>query len=423
MIGTFRAVVLAHKEASLEIREKIALSNDEALALVDKLKNYISLTDVLVLSTCNRTEVYYNSESDHTEEIIKLLAIEKGFSANSEFLSHFRSISDSLETVRYLFRVAMGLEAKVIGDLQISNQIKNAYQMAADTQSAGPFLHRLMHTIFFCNKRVAQETEFRDGAASVSYATAEFVEDFATHFVAPKVLILGLGEMGANVCRNLMGRGIEDINIANRSEEKASAIAAECNFKAIDFTSALNELHEYDIIVSSVRVEKPVITLDSFAKKKEASYKFVIDMSVPRSVASDVEAIPGIEVYNIDSIQSQTQETVQKRLAAIPAVEAIIEENVVDFESWFQEMEVSPTIKKLKVALEEIRQEEINRYIKKLSDNENQAVDKITKGIMQKILKLPVLHLKAACKRGEAETLIDVLNDLFNLEKVEEPKR
>lgn len=421
-MGIFRAVVLAHKEASLEIREKIALSNPETLALIDKLKNFTSLTDILVLSTCNRTEVYYNAEEDHTAEIVKLLAIQKGFSSNADFLSHFRSITDSLETVRYLFRVAMGLEAKVIGDLQISNQIKNAYQIAADTLSAGPFLHRLMHTIFFCNKRVAQETEFRDGAASVSYATAEFIEDFATHFVEAKVLILGLGEMGADVCRNLMGRGIVNVNIANRTEEKAIAIASECGFRNIDFYAGLNSLHEYDIIVSSVRVEKPVITTESFNLKKEASYKFVIDMAVPRSVATEVEDIPGIEVYNIDSIQSLTQETVQKRLAAIPAVEAIIEENVVDFESWSQEMEVSPTIKKLKIALEEIRQEEINRYIKKLSDNENQAVDKITKGIMQKILKLPVLHLKAACKRGEAETLIDVLNDLFNLEKVEEPK-
>ena len=140
-------------------------------------------------------------------------------------------------------------------------------------------------------------------------------------------------------------------------------------------------------------------------------------MAVPRSVAEDVENITGAIVYNIDNIQMRADEAMRKRLQAIPHVENLISEALQEFSSWTQEMEVSPTINKLKNALEQIRKEEIARFVKELTPMEEEIVDKISKNMMQKIIKLPVIQLKAACKRGEANTLIDVLNDLFDLEK------
>jgi glutamyl-tRNA reductase len=147
------------------------------------------------------------------------------------------------------------------------------------------------------------------------------------------------------------------------------------------------------------------------------SYKFFIDLSVPRSVAAEVENIPGVLVYNIDTIQNKATAALQQRIDSIPKVKEIIAESIASFNDWTKEMVVSPTIHKLKNALETIRQEEMARYMKKLNPEELKRMDDVTKSIMQKIIKLPVLQLKAACKRGEAETLIDVLNDLFDLEK------
>jgi len=148
------------------------------------------------------------------------------------------------------------------------------------------------------------------------------------------------------------------------------------------------------------------------------TYKYFLDLSVPRSVDVAVEQIPGVLVYNIDHIRNRADEALTRRLASIPQVEAIVAQSIVEFNDWSKEMMVSPTINKLKNALEQIRKEEMSRYMKNMSPEESEKIDKITRGMMQKIIKLPVLQLKAACKRGEAETLIDVLNDLFNLEQV-----
>ena len=162
----FRVVSLSHRSAPVHIRELISLDDLAIERLLLKLKEFFSVADALVLSTCNRTEVYYSHESDLSIELIKLIGIERGLPDAISYLDYFQVINNEQEAVTHLFRVSMGLEAQVVGDIQISNQVKRAYQTAADLELAGPFLHRLMHTIFFTNKRVVQETAFRDGAAS-----------------------------------------------------------------------------------------------------------------------------------------------------------------------------------------------------------------------------------------------------------------
>ena len=147
------------------------------------------------------------------------------------------------------------------------------------------------------------------------------------------------------------------------------------------------------------------------------TYKYFIDLSVPRSVEPEVEQVAGMMLYNVDTIRARANAALTRRLDAVPAVRTIIEESIAEFNDWSKEMIVSPTINKLKNALEQIRQEEMARFTKSLSEEEAAKMDRITSSMMQKIIKLPVLQLKAACKRGEAETLIDVLNDLFDLEK------
>ena len=301
--------------------------------------------------------------------------------------------------------------------MQISNQVKHAYQWAADLGLAGPFLHRLMHTIFFTSKRVVQETHFRDGAASASYAAVELVEELTADLSQPKVLVVGLGEIGTDVCKNLADGKFSDVTLMNRTAEKAQKLVQSHRVKVADFANLPQEIQRADVIISSVAKAKPLITKDMVESMNLLSYKYFIDLAVPRSVEVSVEEIPGAVVYNIDHIRNRATAALQKRVAAIPQVERIVTETLEEFHDWSKEMSVSPTIHKLKNALEQIRQEEIARHLKGLTDEELERMDRVTKSIMQKIIKLPVLQLKAACKRGEAETLIDVLNDLFDLEK------
>ena len=417
MLDNFKSISLSHKTAPLAVRELIALNEGEAKQFMLRLRDFFGLTELLVVSTCNRTEVYYTFGQDLNREIVQLLLIEKGLTDTEAYLPYFQSFDDHIAAVHHLFEVCVGLHSQVIGDMQIPNQVKHAYQWSADLDMAGPFLHRLMHTIFFTNKRVAQETAFRDGAASMSYAAVDLIDELVGHQTQPRILVVGLGEIGTDVCKNLADRNFKNITLCNRTRAKTDALATQYGFQLADFDQLTTELQKADVVISSVQRDEPLFTPDLLNGISLLTYKYFIDLSVPRSVDAAVEQIPGVLVYNIDHIRNRADEALNRRVESIPQVEAIINQAVLEFGDWSKEMMVSPTINKLKNALEQIRREEIGRYAKSVSPDEAEKIEKITRGIMQKIIKLPVLQLKAACKRGEAETLIDVLNDLFNLEQ------
>jgi len=417
MQNTFKAFSLSHNSAPLAVREQLALTENEVKDFLIKIKDLFGIKECLVVSTCNRTEIYYASEGDFTTQLIKALLTQKGIIDTDSYFAHFQQFNGQEEAVKHLFRVATGLDSKVIGDLQIPNQIKQSYQIVADLNMAGPFLHRLMHTIFFSNKRVAQETSFRDGAASTSYAAVALTEGLTQNINNPKVLILGLGEIGIDVCKNIADKEFAEITVMNRSREKAEKIAAGRNFRVANFSDLALEIKRSDVIISSVMIDKPLITKELIESIGILTYKYFIDLSVPRSVENNVEDISGALVYNIDTLRERADEALRIRMAAIPQVEQIIEETIVGFNDWSREMVVSPTINKLKNALEQIRKEEIARHLKNLSAEESERIEKITMGIVQKIMKSPVLNLKAACKRGDADQLVEIINELFDLEK------
>lgn len=417
MQNTFKAFSLSHKSAPLAVREQVALTESEVKDFSIKIKDLFGIHEVMVVSTCNRTEVYYTSERDFTTDLIKTLLVQKGIIDTESYFVHFQQFNVQEEAVKHLFYVATGLDSKVVGDLQIPNQIKHSYQISADLNMAGPFLHRLMHTIFFSNKRVAQETSFRDGAASTSYAAVALTEGLTQNINNPKVLILGLGEIGIDVCKNMANKEFAEITVMNRTRAKAEKIASGRNFRVAEFSDLEREIRRSDVIISSVMINKPLITKELIEKIGILTYKYFVDLSVPRSIEDSVEDISGVLVYNIDSLRERADEALRIRMAAIPEVERIINEAIVGFNDWSREMVVSPTINKLKNALEQIRKEEISRHLKNLSAEESERIEKITMGIVQKIMKSPVLNLKAACKRGDADQLVDVINELFNLEK------
>jgi glutamyl-tRNA reductase len=391
---------------------------------MEKIRDFTGTSELFILSTCNRTEIYYTSNEDLSNDIIKLLGVEKNIAALIDQKNYFEIYNDQADAVLHLFEVGIGLDSQVVGDMQIMNQVKYAYQWSADLNLAGPFLHRLLHTIFFTNKRVVQETAFRDGAASVSYATVELAEELLSATPNANILIVGLGEIGADVCRNFKANtSFKNITLTNRSPLKSEALAAECGIEHVPFETLWEAVSIADLVISSVAKEKPLFSKEEIEKLSILSHKYFIDLSVPRSVDPKAEELTGVIVYDIDHIQNRSNEALANRLNAIPHVRKIIFDSIIEFNEWSKEMEVSPTINKLKNALEQIRKEELSRFVKQMSEDEVKKVDEITKSIMQKIIKLPVLQLKAACKRGEAETLIDVLNDMFNLDKQPEQIR
>lgn len=413
----FKAIGLSYKNSPIEVREKVAFSELESGDFLIKLKEVFAIEEALLVSTCNRTELYYSSPDDLTGKLIALIASFKSLTS-SQLEKSFIHYSGA-EACKHLFDVALGLESQVLGDIQISNQVKRAYQQSADLNLAGPHLHRLMHTIFYANKRVVQETRLQDGTASVASVAVDLIGGFINNIERPRIALIGLGEIGQNVLENLNSEEAT-ITLVNRTKSKAVKLAegrdiVVCNLEELD-----EVISDNDVIISAVSSKKPILTSANF--KVASIHKLLIDLSVPRSMDQDLENVPGISLYNVDQLTERTLTARKMREKAIPDARRIVDEELGNFISWKSEMEVSPTIQRLKNALDQIRREELARH-KKLSTKEIELLEVVTKSMIQKVIKLPVLQLKAACKRGEAETLVGVLNDLFNLESTDVEKK
>jgi glutamyl-tRNA reductase len=410
---------MSHSTAPLHVREMFSLDDAQLRAFALRVKDLLGLTELFVVSTCNRTEIYYTSTTDLSIELLKILSSEKGLMDHSLYIPFFEQF-EGKNAVKRLFEVSAGLHSKVVGDLQIPNQIKQSYQAIADVDMAGPFMHRLLHSVFFTNKRIAQETSFRDGAASVTYISVSLATELLANKPNAKIVVLGLGEIGTDVCKYLQDSDFTNITVINRTLSKAEKIAEDYGFRVANIDALSTEIQDADFIISSARCETPLITKEQLRITPLLGFKYLIDLSVPRSVEEDIETVPGVILYNIDTLQAKADQALADRLAAIPSVNAIIAETVESFSDWSKDAMVSPTIHKLKNSLEQIRKEELARYLKNLSEAEAEKVDKITQSIIQKIIKMPVVQLKAACRRGEAENMIEAINELFDLEKVKD---
>lgn len=412
MIKDFRVIRCTYHNSPLEIREALTMDETSSKLLMNQLKEVLALEDLMVLSTCNRTEVYFSSPKDLSHEVSTLLCVHKG--VNLSAMKDYLETLSGRPAVEHLFKVAVGMESQVLGEHQITNQVKKAYQWSADENVAGPFLHRLLHTIFFTNKRIDQETGFRDGNASTSSLAVDLTKSFVSRFQDPIILLVGLGEIGRVVAENL--KEVEArVVLVNRTEATSIKIAEEYNFEYQSFEQLSKWIKEANVVISTVQVAKPIIGKELLVGIVDP--KMFIDLSMPRSIDHQIEDFSSILLYNLDQLSKRAEGVISRREAYTAQVNEIIASSLSELSNWSQEMEVSPTIKRLKLALEDIRQQEISRYVNNLSEEEAMRLDEVTKNMIQKVIKLPVLQLKAACKRGEAETLIEVLNDLFNLEQ------
>ncbi|MDO7854068.1 glutamyl-tRNA reductase [Hymenobacter convexus] len=412
MTHPFKALSLTHKKAPLAIRELLALNEAACQCLLRILQHELGLADVLVLSTCNRTEVYYASADEQSVAIVAAIGQAADLPDVAAYYRYFAVFNAAPEATRHLFEVALGLDAQVVGDMQISSQVKRAYQRSADARAAGPFLHRLLHTVLRANKRVQLETSFRDGAASTSYATLELVQELTVSIDRPRVLIVGLGEIGADICRHFAkSKAFAEVTICNRTTATAAALAAECGLRQLAFSQLSQGLQDADVIISSLNTATPFFTRQVVAGLVIQQPKFFIDLSVPRSIAADMEEVPGVLVYNLDAIQSKASAALARRVAAIPQVRAIIAESTDGFARWTRERGLAPLVQQMKNNLEQLRQKEMARFRKSASPAQLHLLEEATKALVQKVLKQQVLQLKAACQRGGTSQLEALLDD------------
>ena len=417
-----KAIVLSHQNAPVHIREQLHYDTSQTESFIIKVQELLGLTEFFLLSTCNRTELYYNSERNLNSELIALLCHQKGIFGVQEkgFEKYFEVIEDPYWALKHLFSVAVGLESVVLGDLQVIHQVKQAYVLANQQKVVGPFFHRMFHAIFHANKRIQNETNLKNGAASVAYAGAEICNEIVHNLYQPKILVLGLGEIGTHLAENLIENfRVQNLFVCNRTNEKSLKFAQKYPIQIIDFQNVKQKIFEFDVIISAISVNEPFITPDNSNLSEKTQY--FIDLGVPRTVHPDLEKL-GKVIFNIDDIQCRVNEALAIREKSVPLAQNIIEEEVRSLMEWSKELSISPVIQQIKEALEQIRKEEIARYLNKVDETSLKWIEEVTQNIVNKIVKYPVLNLKAACKRGEADTLIDALRELFTVEKKESIK-
>ena len=319
-------VGISHHTANVETRERYAARPVIDSALLEENR----CAEAILLTTCNRVEVYAASVSPvATETIARYLARDAERCEGDIFYRH-----EGEECVQHLFRVASGLDSMVVGETEILGQAKKAYATARESGSAGPYLHRLFQRAFRVAKHVRSFTEITRGAVSVGSVAVDLAQKIFGELRGRKVLILGAGETSERTARALVSRGVSDLRLTNRSDERASNLAQLVGALAIPFEQWLEQCREIDILISSTSADEPLLTRAKLApilRERPDRPFFIIDIAVPRDVAPEVNELEGVYLYDIDSLQSIAQQSLALRRQQVAAAEEIIADHVADF--------------------------------------------------------------------------------------------
>jgi glutamyl-tRNA reductase len=326
-------VGISHHTADVQVRERFA-----GHAEVDRvLREEVGCTEALLLTTCNRVEVYAAASQPISTERIAHCLLATGTTPLEDEVDAFYRY-EALNCVQHLFRVASGLDSMVIGETEILGQAKKAYEAARSSGAAGPLLHRLFQRAFRVAKQVRSNTGITRGAVSVGSVAVDLAEQIFGHFETRKVLLLGAGEASERTARALAKRGVRDIRVTNRSAERAQALAELICGRAVPMEEWERHCREVDILISSTAAPSPIVTRQNLAPLLHDRLDrplFIIDIAVPRDVAPDVNEMEGVFLYDIDSLKSIAEQSLALRREQVALGEEIIAGHVDDFSGWF----------------------------------------------------------------------------------------
>jgi len=414
------AVGLSHRTAPVELRECVDFARGGVAQALVALAARAVGREVVVLSTCNRAEIYAVGENDATADRVSRFFSEYHNIPHERMADHLY-IRSGADAARHLFRVAAGLDSLVVGEPQILGQVKSAYAAAHEGRFTAALMNRLFHSAFTAGKRVRSETGLGEGAVSVSYAAIALAKKIFGDLKGRSVLILGAGEMAKLTGVYLQAQQVRQIAIASRTLVTAENLAGHLGGTAVAWDALDSALHAADIVVTATGASEPVLTrarLEDAMRPRRGRALFIIDIAVPRDVEASAGDLDQVFLYNIDDLQAIVQENLARRTAELSHAEAIVEEEVARFVAWMQSREIVPTVVALRQRFEAIRQAELARLEPKLSGLPPEArsrVEEITRLIVEKLLLTPTEQLKAVSDEAMIVAYADALNRLFSL--------
>ncbi|MEW6161773.1 MAG: glutamyl-tRNA reductase [Nitrospirota bacterium] len=412
---------LNHKTADIDVREKVAFNGSRLEDGLIRFKELPEIEEVLILSTCNRVELYANvRDTLKASESIKIL-LSEFHNINRELLDKAVYIYDDVNAVRHIFRVASSLDSMVIGEPQILGQLKKAFELALEKKTMGILLNRLMKKAISVAKRVRRETRIAEHAVSVSFAAAELAKKIFTDLSGKVFMLLGAGEMAELAARHLMSSGVKEVIVANRRYERACEIAKEFNGRPVKFDDFLQEMVPSDIVICSTGAQNYVLTKSQVQKvMKERKQKpvFIIDISVPRNVDPEVNDLDNVYLYNIDDLQGIVDKNKFERQKEAEKAEKIVEEEIEPFLKWQSSLDSVPTIVALREKAEEIKKEELEKLLNRFPDMEEKqrkASEYMATAIVNKLIHQPTVALKEYSE--DRDLMIAVIKRLFAIDE------
>ncbi len=405
------------RKTPVEIRDSLALTPKEQVELGLKLRTRFNLGGVVILSTCNRTELYLVNAEQQLDQIIEML---ESYWNLYELRERAYTIQN-LDGVSHLFRVASSLDSMVLGEPQILGQLKDAFQSFNEADLTGKLLHPLFTRAFSTAKRVRTETSVASNAVSVSYAAVELAKHIFEDLSKQTVMVVGAGEMAELAVRHLMRNGISELFVTNRTFLSAAKLAEKFQGLAVPFEHLERHLHQADIILSSTGARDFIITKEmvkNCLRRRRGRSMFFIDIAVPRDIDPEINELNGTFCYDIDDLQTLvSQNQVERKKQSIKA-EEIIENELLKLELWFKSLSAVPTIRSLRKAFHSIAEEEMVesfKNLKNIPESERKKVEQLVHRLIHKLLHDPSRNLKKIAQDEDAHLYLEYVSKIFDL--------
>ncbi len=414
----------SHHTAPLEIRERLAFSRDQAADALARLRVRYPETEAVLLSTCNRVELYVASESPDCcpshHDVITFLAEFHGLDPVVLFNDLFERTGEDF--VRHLFMVAASLDSMVVGEAQILAQVKQAYELATSVTATGPLTNQAFQAALRVAKRVATETAIQQKRVSIpSVAVADFVPQVFERLDDKQIVVIGAGEMAEETLRYLIDVGAKDVSLVNRNLVRAQELASRLAGQPEPWSKLHELLVTADLVVSATGSTEPIMPLAEFRKIVAERYQrpvMVLDLAIPRDFDPAIGDLTGVFLYSIDDLKAACDRNRREREKEWPKAERIIEDETRRFMADLHHRATAPTIRRLKERADEVKAEELARLLNKLSGLDGKVHSEITTAfdrLVNKLLHPPLESLRDEARQGEPHGLLDALKRLFQL--------
>ena len=417
---------LNYKTAPVEIRERLTFNETELVDAIKKLNTKKSILENIILSTCNRTEIYAVVDQLHTGRYYIKEFLSEWFGMEQTEFSPFLFVNEDDGAVEHLFNVTCGLNSMVLGETQILGQVRTSFMLAQQEETTGTVFNHLFKQAITVAKRGHSETDIGANAVSVSYAAVELAKKIFGSLANKHVLIFGAGKMGELAAQNLHGNGVKKVTVINRTYDKAKTLASRFNGEAKTLADLQQSLIEADILISSTGAKDFVITKEMMAKvekKRKGKPLFMVDIAVPRDLDPRISELENVFLYDIDDLEGIVEANLQERQKAAAKIRLMIEKEIVDFKQWLGMLGVVPVISALREKALVIQAEtmvSLERKLPNLSDRDLKVLNKHTKSIINQLLKDPILQAKEMAARPDAEQAMDLFIKIFNIEELVE---